>query len=132
MIIMAMTRNRNLLNIVMTLVNMSFWGVRVGKSWDFVWEGSSGLLSKTHCWMAPCRQNNTSLNLDIFKDFLAGTKKFAELCPLERPEPDEERTRTSTGGEDGRPAQWEFTACGESWPSSQVYLQKGEFLNDFQ
>ena len=76
--------------------------------------------------MAPRRQNNISLKLDTFKDLLAGTKKFAELCPLERPEPDEERARTSSGGEDGRPAQWEFTASGESWPCSQVYLQKGD------
>ena len=33
MIIMAMTRNRNLQNIVMTPVNMSFWGGKGSKKW---------------------------------------------------------------------------------------------------
>ena len=118
MIIMAMTRN--LQNIVTTLVNMSFLGGKGWKKLGFCLGGVQCSIFQNPL-LAPRRQNNISL-----KDFLAGTKNFAELCPLERPEPDEERARTSSGGEDGRPAQWEFTASGESWPCSQVYLQKGD------
>ena len=112
----------------MTPVNMSFWGGKGSKKWV-----------QRSIFQNPLLDGSPQTKQHIFKarhfqgyPCVAGTKKFAELCPLERPEPDEERARTSSGGEDGRPAQWEFTASGESWPCSQVYLQKGEYLNDFQ